>query len=329
MTIPPLKIGIIGAAGYTGGELIRLLLYHPKAILVFAQSNSQAGKLIADTHRDLLGQCELRFTAQPDLAAVDMVFLCTAHGEARQWIVEINQFPSLRIIDLSTDFRPGPTQIDLQGFVYGLPELQAEQIKKAQRIANPGCFATAIQLALLPLAAAQSLPADVFVTGITGATGAGQSLQSTSHFPWRANNISAYKTLQHQHLGEIGATLSTLQTTPTRVHFVPWRGDFTRGIFVSCTVHLPAFSATEVKALYQKFAQENHFIQLSDYPIDLKMAVNTNFCLLQLEQQGEYWVIHAALDNLLKGASGQAVQNMNLMMGWPEDDGLRLKATYF
>ena len=322
-----IRIGIIGGAGYTGGELIRLLLHHPQAEIVFAHSNSNAGKPVSSVHRDLMGDTDLHFSGeiQPD---VDVVFLCVGHGEARKLLVELNLPDAVRVIDLSQDFRlVANAELGPRRFVYGLPELQKAAIQTAQNIANPGCFATAIQLALLPLAQA-GLLRETHITGITGATGAGQSLHATQHFAWRTNNISAYKTLTHQHLGEIRQSLGQWQPEMPQVHFIPWRGDFARGIFASACLPFEG-SLEEVEALYRDFYQPHPFTYLSPEPIDLKQVVNTNKCLLFLEKEGGQLVVHSAIDNLLKGASGQAVQNMNLMFGLDEAAGLHLKANSF
>jgi len=319
-----IRAGIIGAAGYTGGETLRLLLQHPEVELVFAQSRSQAGKLLSDVHRDLLGDTAMRFSHEAE-AEVDVLFLCLGHGEARQWLEAFPENPTLRVIDLSADYRAGGSWSG-HDFVYGLPEMQREAIRRAHLIANPGCFATALQLALLPLAESGQL-ADVYATGITGATGAGQSLSATSHFPWRHANISPYKTLQHQHLKEVQASLHR-QSPAASLHFVPWRGDFTRGIYVSCTLKSDrSFEAAQ--ELYTAYYKGHPFTYVSDTTVDLKMAVNTNKCVISLEKQGEHLVAHAAIDNLLKGAAGQAVQNMNLIFGLDETLGLKLKPSGF
>ncbi len=332
-----INIGIIGGAGYTGGELIRLLINHPQANIVFVYSNSNAGKYVYQVHQDLLGETKLAFSgkeilAKPNLANIDVLFLCTGHGEAKKFL-EANEIPAkVKIIDLSNDFRLAHnSQFKDRNFVYGLPELNKEQIKTADNIANPGCFATAIQLGLLPLAKADLLE-EVYSTGITGSTGAGQSLSTTSHFSWRANNIQAYKTLTHQHLGEIVQSLLQLQNnssdTGGSINFVPWRGDFTRGIFVSSVIHCET-KKEELAALFKDFYADSAFTLVSDEPIFLKQVVNTNKCIIQLENVGTKLVVHSILDNLLKGASGQAVQNMNLMFGLNETTGLHLKASYF
>lgn len=308
-----IKAGIIGGAGYTGGETIRLLLNHPSVELAFVQSRSQAGKYLYETHSDLIGETELKFSSE--IGNADVIFLCLGHGESKKLLGEISLPKSVKLIDLGNDFRL------TEEFVYGLPEFQREKIKGAGKVANPGCFATTIQLGLLPIA--KSLT-EVYTTGITGSTGAGQKLQDTTHFTWRANNISAYKTLTHQHLGEINRTLGTKNS----IHFVPWRGDFTRGIFVSSVLRSNE-SLQSLNKLYKEFYHSHPFTHVADSMIDLKMVVNTNKCLVFLEKEGDKLVVHTALDNLLKGASGQAVQNMNLMFGFAEDSGLRLKSTAF
>lgn len=322
------KAGIIGAAGYTGGELIRLLLRHPQVELVFAQSSSNAGNPLSEVHRDLMGETDLTFSQTAPLNEVDVVFLCMAHGKSAEWWANTTVPEQLKVVDLGNDFRHTTAEYTPAGFVYGLPELQKETIKTARLVANPGCFATAIQLALLPLAKPQMLAAAVHVTGITGATGAGQALSASAHFPWRVNNISAYKTLTHQHLGEIKATLQQVQGVAPAVHFVPWRGDFARGIFVSCTVETIVPLANLLDH-YHAFYQTHPFVFSGKNTIDLKQVINTNKCLIQLEKEGDQLVIHACIDNLLKGASGQAVQNMNLMFGLDESAGLHLKPIAF
>ncbi|MBX2924104.1 MAG: N-acetyl-gamma-glutamyl-phosphate reductase [Chitinophagaceae bacterium] len=326
-----IKVGIIGGAGYTGGELIRLLINHPAADIVFINSRSNAGKPVSDIHQDLLGETNLAFTE--DLSGlnggIDVLFLCLGHGESKKFLTENKVADPIRIIDLANDFRLNKqSAIGNRKFVYGLPELNKEEIKKARNIANPGCFATTIQLGLLPLAKAGLLE-EVYTTGITGSTGAGQSPSATSHFSWRANNIQAYKTLTHQHLGEIGESLLQLQPKGAiDLNFVPWRGDFTRGIFISSTVHCN-LSAEELKILYKDFYKDAAFTFVSDQPIFLKQVVNTNKAIIQPEKVGSKLVIHSIADNLLKGASGQAVQNMNLMFGVDEKVGLRLKTAGF
>ena len=324
-----LNIGIIGAAGYTGGELLRILVNHPAANLVFAHSKSQGGKPVYGTHTDLLGDTELLFTNDNtseliNQAGLDVIFLCSGHGESKKFLVE-NPIPdSLKIIDLSTDFR---NQSD--GFVYGLPELQKEKIKTAIKIANPGCFATSIELALLPLADSNLIKADVHVSAVTGSTGAGQALSNTTHFSWRNNNISIYKAFTHQHLTEINMTVRALQNNfDSDIHFVPYRGDFARGIMAN--VYTPFEGMIEgAKKLYRDFYACHPFVSISDADIDLKQVVNTNKCMIQLQKHNGQLLITSIIDNLVKGASGQAVQNMNLMFDLPEDMGLRLKAVVF
>jgi N-acetyl-gamma-glutamyl-phosphate reductase len=329
-----IKAGIIGGAGYTGGELIRLLLNHPDVDFSFIHSRSNAGKLLYSVHQDLLGDTDLTFTN--DLAPVqngnlDVLFLCLGHGESRKFLSENKVAENTRIIDLANDFRLiAQSAIGKRNFVYGLPEMNREAIQSAHDVANPGCFATAIQLGLLPLAKAGLLE-EVYTTGITGSTGAGQSLSSTAHFSWRANNIQAYKTLTHQHLGEIAQSL--IQVSPRnnreqQLNFVPWRGDFTRGIFISSTIHCER-PYEELVRLYKDFYKDQLFTIVSDVPIFLKQVVNTNKCIIQLEKVGTKLVVHSITDNLLKGACGQAVQNMNLMFGIDEAAGLRLKSTGF
>jgi len=321
-----IKAGIIGSAGYTGGEATRLLLNHANVELTFVQSRSQDGKFLHEVHADLVGETSLKFTSSFD-KNIDVVFLCMSHGESKKFLTE-NAFPSTtKIIDLGNDFRLGDS-VEGRNFVYGLPELQKEKIKKATNVANPGCFATTIQLGLLPLAKAGIL-GEVNTVGITGSTGAGQKLQETTHFSWRANNISAYKTLTHQHLGEINQTLRSLQPNyKSNVNFVPWRGDFTRGIFVSSIIE-SGKSLSELNQLYKDFYSSHPFTHVVDSMIDLKQVVNTNKCVIYLEKEGNKLVVHSALDNLLKGASGQAIQNMNLMFGLDETAGLKLKSTGF
>lgn len=321
-----IKAGIIGAAGYTGGETLRLLLNHPAVEIVFALSRSSAGEPVHSVHTDLTGETDLLFTSEAS-GGVDVVFLCVGHGEAKEFLKQY-LFGETKIIDLSQDFRlaANATQED-KTFVYGLPEFNKEKIKSATAIANPGCFATAIQLALLPLAKSGRLD-DVHVTGITGSTGAGQKLQTSSHFTWRANNIEAYKSLSHQHIAEITETLAASQDKTPSINFIPWRGDFTRGIYITAYTACN-LSTEQAYNLYEAYYADAPFTTISRKMINLKQVVNTNKCLLHLEVTNNKLIIHAAIDNLLKGASGQAVQNMNLMFGLPEDTGLKLKATSF
>ena len=322
------NIGIVGGAGYTGGELLRVLLRHPNAHIAFVHSTSSAGELVSKVHADLLGDTELKFTNTLD-QNIDVLFLCVGHGDANKFLTANEIKASIKIIDLSQDFRlAASATIGDRNFIYGLPELQREAIKSANNIANPGCFATAIQLGLLPLAA-KGLLKEVYTTGITGSTGAGQGLSNTSHFSWRANNIQAYKTLQHQHLNEIVQSLAQLQGNQNaEVNFVPWRGDFTRGIFVTSIISSD-LSLEAIYDLYNAFYEGHPFTHVSKNNIDLKQVVNTNKCLIHIEKQGNKIAIHSVVDNLLKGAVGQAVQNMNLIFGIDEAAGLQLKANYF
>jgi N-acetyl-gamma-glutamyl-phosphate reductase len=322
------NIGIIGGAGYTGGELLRVLLRHPNAHITFVHSTSSAGELVSKVHADLVGDTELKFAAELD-QNIDVLFLCVGHGDAKKFLAANEIKTGIKIIDLSQDFRLAATaNMGDKQFVYGLPELQKAAIQKANYIANPGCFATAIQLGLLPLAS-KGLLKEVYTTGITGSTGAGQGLAATSHFSWRANNIQAYKTLQHQHLNEISESLASLQgNQDAEVNFVPWRGDFTRGIFVTSVIACE-LSVEEVYALYDAYYEAHPFAHISKNNIDLKQVVNTNKCLIHIEKQGNKIAIHSAIDNLLKGAVGQAIQNMNLIFGLEEGTGLQLKANYF
>jgi len=319
-----IKAGIVGGAGYTGGELIRLLINHPHAEISFILSRSNAGKPVYNVHHDLIGETELVFTGI--MADADVIFLCMGHGESKKFLEENEISASTKIIDLSNDFRlTQHASFSTFNFIYGLPELNKAHIKQANYIANPGCFATAIQLGLLPLAKAGLLN-EVYTTGITGSTGAGQSLSPTSHFSWRANNIQAYKTLTHQHIGEINQSLQQLGSSAAEINFVPWRGDFTRGIFTSSTIHCE-LDISDLVQLFNEFYQDAPFTVLSQNEIYLKQVVNTNKCVIQLEKAGTKLIVHSAIDNLLKGASGQAVQNMNLMFGLDERAGLSLKAT--
>lgn len=328
-----IKVGIVGGAGYTGGELCRILVNHPTTDIRFVHSNSQAGKFVYDLHSDLQGDTELKFTSTIG-KDIDVLFLCLGHGEAAKFLSANKIDDKIKVIDLSQDFRLGETS-GHRKFVYGLPELNKELIKNAGNIANPGCFATAIQLGLLPLAKAGLLK-EIHTTGITGSTGAGQGLSGTSHFSWRANNIQAYKTLSHQHLAEIGQSLLQLtEKTPNAaaageidLNFIPWRGDFTRGIFTSSQLNCN-MELTDLVSLFKKYYASDPFVVISEEPVFLKQVVNTNKCFIQLEKLGTKLVVHSIIDNLLKGASGQAVQNMNLVFGLDETTGLKLKANYF
>jgi len=321
-----IKAGIVGGAGYTGGELIRILLNHPAAEIVFVRSKSNAGNYLYSVHQDLLGETDMKFSAEMS-AGIDVLFLCVGHGEAKQFLQKNEIAPSIKIIDLSQDFRLGE-ETPTRKFIYGLPELNREKIKTAINIANPGCFATAIQLGLLPLAKAGLLD-DVYTTGITGSTGAGQSLNATSHFSWRANNIQAYKTLSHQHLAEIGQSFMQLNPSgDVELNFIPWRGDFTRGIFISSQIKCE-LSKEEIDKLFTDYYAAHPFVSVSTDSIFLKQVVNTNKCVIQPEKVGSKLVVHSIIDNLVKGASGQAVQNMNLLFNLDETTGLKLKASYF
>jgi N-acetyl-gamma-glutamyl-phosphate reductase len=318
------KVGIIGGAGYTAGELIRLLINHPEVEVTFIHSSSNAGNLVSDIHGGLFGECTLRFDAEYDLSAIDVLFLCSAHGASAKFMEE-NEIPSsLKIIDLAQDFRD-----EHDGFTYGLPEMQREKIKGSARIANPGCFATAIQLALLPLAKAQLLSEEVHITAITGSTGAGVKPSSTTHFSWRTDNISTYKAFEHQHLIEIGRNIRLLQPSYDKtLNFVPMRGDFARGILASVYTEC-ALSSEEAVALYNNYYADAAFTFVAAKNIDLKQVVNTNKALIYVAKYGTKLHIVSAIDNLLKGASGQAVQNMNLICGFDEAEGLHLKPSAF
>ncbi|MCR4824870.1 MAG: N-acetyl-gamma-glutamyl-phosphate reductase [Bacteroidales bacterium] len=319
-----IKAGIIGGAGYTAGELIRILVNHPEVEIVFVHSTSNAGNFLYDVHSGLLGDTQLRFSDSYDLSAVDVLFLCSAHGKSREFWAE-NACPAgLKVVDLAQDYRD-----ESEGYVYGLPEWQRDRIRSAAKIANPGCFATAIQLAVLPLAAAGLLKSTVHVTAVTGSTGAGVKPSATTHFSWRNNNLSTYKVFEHQHLKEICRNLGQLQPGfDVPVQFVPMRGDFARGIFASVTVDCP-LPEEEALSLYKDYYADAAFTFVSDRPVDLKQVVNTNKCIVALEKHADTLVVSSAIDNLLKGASGQAVQNMNLLFGIPETSGLKLKASAF
>ena len=319
-----IRAGIIGGAGYTAGELLRLLVNHPQVEIAFVHSTSNAGNRLAEVHTGLEGDTDLRFCAEYDLSAADVVFLCSAHGQSRVWLAGQRIPAGVKLIDLAQDFRD-----ESEGFVYGLPELNRERIRTAERIANPGCFATAIQLALLPLAAAGLLTDDVHVTAVTGSTGAGVKPSATTHFSWRASNLSVYKAFTHQHLIEIGRNVRLLQPSfDGAVNFVPMRGDFTRGILASLYTACP-LAEEELRRLYADYYATAAFTRSVAHDVDLKQAVNTNKALLHTALHDGKAHIVSVLDNLLKGASGQAVQNMNLMFGLDETAGLRLKANAF
>ncbi len=330
----PITAGVVGGAGYAGGELVRLLLIHPHVTLSFVQSGSQATKPVASVHTDLLGETEMLFVAEAD-TAVDVLFLCAGHGMAAKYLNENQVAATTKIIDLSQDFRwnerttAALVTANNREFVYGLPELQRDTIKQAANIANPGCFATAIQLALLPLAQQQLLPADVHISGITGSTGAGQSLSATSHFSWRTENVSTYKVMQHQHLREVLRTIAHVQKDQApNIHFIPYRGPFARGIFIT-TYFESDLSLQQAQELYESYYSTHPFTLVTTINPDLKQVVNTNKCVLYLEKHGNQLVITSLIDNLLKGAAGQAVQNMNLLFNLDEAAGLKLKATAF
>lgn len=324
-----IKAGIIGGAGYTAGELIRLLLNHPEVVLDFVYSTSNAGNKIYRIHSDLIGDTEMKFVQHinPD---IDVLFLCLGHGNSKSFLGEHEFSSRTKIIDLSNDFRLAEDHV-FQGksFVYGLPELFRDDIKKATHIANPGCFATAIQLALLPLAKAGMLKTDVHVNAVTGATGAGTGLSKTTHFTWRDNNFSHYKTFEHQHLGEIVQHMHILQPEfENEVVFIPNRGNFSRGIFATAYTYFEG-DLEDARTLYDEFYKDAVFTHISDHELFLKQVVNTNKCLLHLIKHKNKLLITSAIDNLLKGASGQAIQNMNLKFGFQESEGLALKANFF
>jgi N-acetyl-gamma-glutamyl-phosphate reductase len=330
-----IKVGVLGAAGYTGGELIRLLLNHPEAEIVFANSESNAGNLVSDVHEGLIGDTDLKFTDEMPFDKVDVVFFCFGHGKSEQFLKEHSIPASVKIIDLAQDFR-------IKGdhdYVYGLPEINKAAIQKAQHVANPGCFATAIQVALLPAAKMGLLKKDVAVNAITGSTGAGQKPGATTHFSWRNNNLSVYKAFTHQHLAEIKQSLVQVQgSLDADIDFIPYRGDFARGIFCTAVIKTET-EGSDIVAAYKDFYKDAAFTHYSDKAIDLKQVVNTNKALVHVDCFEGKVLVTSAIDNLLKGAVGQAVQNMNLMFsdkqsgkaerGLDESSGLRLKASAF
>ena len=334
-----IKIGILGAAGYTGGELIRVLLGHPEAEIVFANSESNAGNLVSDVHEGLIGETDLRFTSEMPFDQVDVVFFCFGHGKSEQFLKEHTIPANVKIIDMAQDFR-------IKGdhdYVYGLPEIHKEEIRKAKHLANPGCFATCIQLGLLPAAKMGLIHDDVAVNGITGSTGAGQKPGATTHFSWRNNNFSIYKQFTHQHLHEICQSLNEVKpadapffTSPisekqesgVSIDFIPYRGDFARGIFVTEVIKTEC-PIDDIAAFYKEFYKDAAFTHYSDKALDLKQVVNTNKALVHCEKIGNKLLITSVIDNLLKGAVGQAVQNMNIMFGIDETAGLKLKASAF
>lgn len=323
-----IKAGIIGGSGYTGGELIRILLNHSQVEIDFVFSTTRAGKTISSAHADLLGTIDLNFTGSVN-PNVDVVFLCLGHGNSTKFLNENEFSEATKIIDLSNDFRlEADATLNEKQFVYGLPELKKSAIQEAKYIANPGCFATAIQLGLLPLAKAGLLQNDVHINAVTGSTGAGVSPSGTTHFSWRNNNVSWYKPFTHQHLGEIGESLNSLQKETGELFFLPNRGNFTRGILATAYTKFKG-SEAEAKALFKDFYATAEFTQIADEPIHLKQVVNTNQCHIHVHKHDDTLLITSAIDNLLKGASGQAVQNMNLMFGYNESKGLKLKAGVF
>ena len=323
-----IKAGIVGGSGYTGGELVRILLHHPAVEIDFVFSTTRAGKSVTTAHPDLLGTTDLKFTGEVNLD-VDIVFLCLGHGNSTKFLNENHFSEETKIIDLSNDFRlNADANFDGKKFIYGLPELNKSKIESAAYIANPGCFATAIQLALLPLAKAGNLNKEVHVNAVTGSTGAGVSPSATSHFSWRNNNISWYKPFTHQHLGEINESLKSMQKDSGELFFLPTRGNFTRGILATAYTKFKG-TLEEAKELYKDFYSNALFTQVAEEPIHLKQVVNTNQCHVHLHKHNDTLLITSAIDNLLKGASGQAVQNMNLIFGLEEDLGLNLKAGVF
>ncbi len=324
-----IQVGIIGGAGYTAGELIRLLIFHNKAEIDFVYSTSNAGNKISAVHKDLVGSTELKFTDSIN-TDVDVLFLCLGHGNSRAFLEQHSFSEHSKIIDLSNDFRLETDRVfGDKTFIYGLPELQKEDIVKAQYIANPGCFATAIQLAVLPLANAHLIKDDVHVNAVTGATGAGTGLSKTTHFTWRDNNFSYYKPFTHQHLAEINESVNKLQgDIEAEIHFMPNRGNFSRGIFATAYTEFEG-SLDEAKSIYTEYYRDAAFTVVSDEELHLKQVVNTNKCIIHLHKHKNKLLITSIIDNLLKGASGQAVQNMNLMFGFAEDEGLKLKANFF
>lgn len=321
-----IKAGIIGGAGYTAGELIRLLLNHPDVELVWVNSNSNAGNPVSQVHQGLIGETDLVFTSETPFDQIDVVFFCTPHGESRKFM-EANAIPEdLKIVDLSQDYRISDGEHD---FIYGLPEVNRKYIIRGRHVANPGCFATAIQLALIPLAKNLLLNSDINITAITGSTGAGVKPSATSHYSWRNDNISVYKPFKHQHLAEIKQTLKSMQNSfNSEINLIPVRGCFSRGIFVATYLDCPV-ELSEIKKLYEDYYDDHNFTFISDKMPDLKDVVNTNKCILHLEKEDNKLLIISVIDNLLKGASGQAVHNMNLLFGLHERVGLQLKASAF
>lgn len=337
-----IKVGVVGGAGYTGGELLRILMNHPNVDIAFVHSNSNTGNYIYEVHTDLFGDTDLKFSGELS-DDIDVLFLCVGHGDARKFLDANAVAAHVKIIDLSQDFRlkenskfnisniSGEPEPTFRKFVYGLPELNRENIRKANNIANPGCFATCLQLGLLPLASAYLLTEEVHITATTGSTGAGQGLSPTSHFTWRNDNLSVYKAFEHQHLKEIGESLQQVQKRHdvSPLNFIPYRGDFTRGIIASMYIECPKLDEEGALMLYQAYYENHPFTYVTNRNIDLKQIVNTNKCFIQVKKHGSKLLIISIMDNLLKGASGQAVQNMNLIFGLEETAGLRLKAVAF
>ena len=331
------KVGILGAAGYTGGELIRLLINHPEAEIVFANSESNAGNLVAEVHEGLHGETDLKFTAEMPFDQVDVIFFCFGHGKSEAFLKEHNVPENVKIIDLAQDFRLAPETVvatqqptpAAHDFVYGLPEINESKIAVAQHVANPGCFATCIQLGLLPAAKMGLINSDVSVNAITGSTGAGQKPGATTHFSWRNNNMSIYKAFNHQHVPEIRQSLKQTQGyLDAAIDFIPYRGDFARGIFATEVVKTDK-PIEEIVAGYKEFYKDAKFTHYVDKAIDLKQVVNTNKCLVHVDKYDDKLLITSCIDNLLKGAVGQAVQNMNIMFGLDQTAGLKLKPSAF
>lgn len=323
-----IKASIVGGAGYTAGELLRILINHPKIELTSVYSTSNAGNPVTTVHEDLIGETDLIFSDRIDQEA-DVVFLCLGHGKSRDFLTKNVYSKNTKIIDLSNDFRVKPHHVfQDRTYIYGLPELQKEEIKKAKNIANPGCFATAIQLALLPLAKKSLLSQDIHINAVTGSTGAGQSLSATAHFSWRNNNVSFYKEFSHQHETEISQSIHQLGTNQHQLYFLPMRGNFTRGIlagiYLKCEI-----TEEETFSLYREYYQDHPFTFVSNTPLSVKQVVNTNKCMLEIQKHKDTLLITSVIDNLSKGASGQAVQNMNLIFGFEESEGLHLKPVAF
>ena len=323
-----IKASIVGGAGYTAGELLRILINHPKIELTSVYSTSNAGNPVTTVHEDLIGETDLIFSERIDKEA-DVVFLCLGHGKSRDFLTKNIYSKNTKIIDLSNDFRVKPHHVFKdRTYIYGLPELQKEEIKKAKNIANPGCFATAIQLALLPLAKKSLLSQDIHIHAVTGSTGAGQSLSATAHFSWRNNNVSFYKEFSHQHEAEISQSIHQLGTNQHQLYFLPMRGNFTRGILAG--IYLKSeITEEEAFSLYREYYQDHPFTFVSNTPLSVKQIVNTNKCMLEIQKHKDTLLITSVIDNLSKGASGQAVQNMNLIFGFEESEGLHLKPVAF